>query len=80
MQDYVMVVWVGFMVVDVPVRRPDMDFYIACPFLSLNDDLRVKKIGAGLLQVLPGIDYLHGLTLYCLQIQHIELFKLPDVM
>ena len=55
-QHHIIVVFVGFMAVSVPIRRSFVYFHVTDPQLSADFDFGVEEIGAGIVVVQSRVD------------------------
>lgn len=56
MQHDIVVVFVGFVAVSIPIRRAIVDFDVAHPELSVDFDFGIEEIGAGIVVVQSRVD------------------------
>lgn len=56
MQYDIVVVFVGFVAVSIPIRRTIVDFDVAHPELSVYFDFGIEEIGAGIVVVQSRVD------------------------
>lgn len=56
MQHDIVVVFVGFVAVSIPIRRTIVDFDVAHPELSVDFDFGIEEIGAGIVVVQSRVD------------------------
>src|SRR5690606_23410358 len=80
MQNYIVIIFIFGMMMQVPVRRLNMQFDIAGPQSVADLYFSFFKIGSLVLVVPAGVNNLYRLPIGTGQFFRIEMLKLPDIL